>query len=76
MEYKEVSPLPAICENCQEEECYNCDYALDRWQLSPADELRSKRKLKEQALKRIKKEIAEIDRQLAKIQDKERDNTE
>lgn len=34
---EEVSPLPKRCVECQEEkkeeDCYNCDYALERWKL-------------------------------------------
>lgn len=33
LEYREVSPLPEYCLNCQEQECYNCDFALYRWEL-------------------------------------------
>lgn len=44
MEWIEADPLPAVCQNCQEEECYNCDYAGERWTLSQADELRVRRK--------------------------------
>lgn len=68
MEYHEVSPLPAVCEACQEEDCYNCDYALDRWKLAPADELRLRKKLKQQAITRLEREIAEIDRQIAELE--------
>lgn len=33
LEYREVSPLQEDCLNCQEQECYNCDFALYRWEL-------------------------------------------
>lgn len=33
LEYREVSPLPEDCLNCQEQEYYNCDFALYRWEL-------------------------------------------
>ena len=33
LEYREVSPLPEYCLNCQEQECYNCDFTLYRWEL-------------------------------------------
>ncbi len=38
MNFIEKNPLPAVCFNCQED-CYNCDNFLDRWQLDPVDEL-------------------------------------
>jgi len=40
MEWIEAKPLPLECENCQEEECYNCDFAMKRWCLSEEDEER------------------------------------
>lgn len=40
MNWIEANPLPLECENCQEEECYNCDYAMKRWYLSEDDEQR------------------------------------
>jgi hypothetical protein len=40
VDYIEVKPIPEVCKKCMEtqtdeEECYNCDYALERWQLLP-----------------------------------------
>lgn len=40
MEWREVSPLPQRCIECKEIECYNCDYALDRWYLPREEELK------------------------------------
>ncbi len=45
LEYYEVSPLPEICISCmeaagEEDGCYNCDYALERWHLTPESEHR------------------------------------
>lgn len=37
LEYEEVQPLPARCIGC-EEDCGSCDYALDRWKLTPESE--------------------------------------
>ena len=68
LNYKERNPLPPICVNCQEEDCYECDYALDRWELDPADELRLRKKLKQRAIERMEREIAEIDRQLVELE--------
>ncbi len=38
VDYVEVEPIPELCKKCMEtqadgEECYNCDYTLERWQL-------------------------------------------
>ncbi len=43
LEYYEVNPLPEVCIRCmangdKNEDCYNCDYALDRWHLTPESE--------------------------------------
>lgn len=48
IEYKEVIPLPAVCVECKEEECYNCDHLLERWEVSTADDERLKELLAKQ----------------------------
>lgn len=50
MIYYESDPLPQVCVDCKEEECYNCDYALDRWHLSEKDALLLEKKMKLKAL--------------------------
>ncbi len=67
MEYTEANPLPEICQNCTEAECYNCDYALARWPVSRKFELESTRKLKLRAIAQLQRQIAEIDRELKQI---------
>ena len=67
LNYTERNPLPPVCEGCEEEDCYNCDYALDRMELSPIDELRLMKKLKERAIERLQRQIAEIDKKLAEF---------
>lgn len=49
IEYTEVTPLPAVCAECKEEECYNCDHLLERWGISTADEEKLKSLLAKQA---------------------------
>ena len=53
MEWIEANPLPEACRNCQEEDCYNCDTAGERWILPEIEELRITRKLKEKAITRL-----------------------
>lgn len=48
IEYTENSPLPAVCVECREEECYNCDHLLERWEISTADEEKLKNLLAKQ----------------------------
>lgn len=67
MEYIEVTPLPPVCQSCQEGDCYNCDYAGLRWQLSPADELRIRKKMLLRAIERMQQKVEDIDRELEKI---------
>ena len=64
MEWIEAEPLPAVCQNCQEEECYNCDYAGGRWTLSQADELRVRRKGLLKAIERLQRQVKAIDAEL------------
>lgn len=64
MEWLEANPLPVECENCQEEDCYNCDYAGKRWYLSEEDELRVRRKGLVKAVERLQRQIKEIDMKL------------
>ena len=64
MEWIEANPLPAVCQNCQEDDCYNCDYAGERWTLSKADELRVKRKMLVKAIECYERQIKAIDAEL------------
>lgn len=64
MEWIEKNPLPPECVNCQEEECYNCDYAGKRWTLSRADELRVRRKGLLKAIERLERQVKAIDAEL------------
>ena len=64
MDWIEADPLPAACLNCQEEDCYNCDTAGERWQLSREDELRVRRKQLVKAIERLQRKIDSIDMKL------------
>ena len=61
MEWIEADPLPKACMDCQEEDCYNCDTAGERWQLSRNDELKLRRKQLVKAINRLQHEIDAID---------------
>lgn len=37
--YIEVNPLPERCVDCKED-CYNCDFALDRWKIPNEKQLK------------------------------------
>ena len=64
MEWIEANPLPPECVECQEEDCYNCDYAGERWTLSRADELRVRRKGLLKAIERLERQVKAIDAEL------------
>ena len=64
MAWVEVERLPVECASCQEKECYNCDYAGKRWQLSREDELLLRRKRLVKGIERLQRQIEEIDREL------------
>lgn len=47
IELKEVKPLPQVCQECQEVKewgvecaCYNCDHALERFEMITVDDPR------------------------------------
>ena len=64
MMWIERNPIPEVCETCQQQDCYNCDTAGERWYLSQEDELRVVRKGLIKMVARLKKRIEEIDREL------------
>lgn len=64
MRWIEKVSIPKTCETCQEQDCYNCDTAGERWYLSREDELKVIRKGLLRAVERMKVRIEEIDREL------------
>ena len=64
MKWVQRNPIPEICENCVQEDCYNCDVACERWKLSEEDALRISRRMMVRAVERLERKIAEIDAQL------------
>ena len=74
MEWIEANPLPAVCVNCQEEECYNCDYAGKRWTLSQADELRVKRKGLLKAIDRLQRQVKAIEAEIEQLESQKSKN--
>ena len=72
MEWLEANPLPAECEKCEEEDCYNCDYAGKRWYLSEEDELRVRRKGLVKAVECLQRQIKEIDKKLLPFTDEQK----
>ena len=66
MEWLEADPLPSVCTDCKEEDCYNCENASQRWYLSRKDELKNRRKLLVRAIERLQKLVEEIDKEMAK----------
>ena len=64
MEWIEADPLPKVCQECQEEDCWECDHAGERWYLSKLDELKVKRKGLEKALERLQRQIAQLDKEI------------
>ena len=74
MEWLEANPLPTECQNCEEEDCYNCDHAGMRWYLSAVDELRVRRKGLVKAVERLQRQIDDIDEKLAQLEEVEEEN--
>ena len=67
MEYLEANPLPVECQNCEDEDCGECDFAGKRWYLSRSDELKLKRKGLRKAIERLERQIQAIDAELEVI---------
>lgn len=63
--YIEADPLPECCIGCKED-CYNCDEAGERWQLSPKDEYKKLIKYKITYIKYLQRQIAELQEDNAK----------
>ena len=72
MEWIEVGPMPTVCQDCQEEDCYNCDTAGERWQLSRNDELKLRRKQLVNAINRLQRKVDAIDTKLLPFTDEHR----
>ena len=64
MKWLEAEPLPTECQQCQEEDCYNCDYSAKRWYLSEEDSLLIRRKGLIKAIERLRRQVDKIDKQL------------
>ncbi len=67
MEYTQVQSLPTPCQDCQEEECYACDYAGQRWSLGKRKALLLRRKGLLAAIRRMERQIEQIDNELSNI---------
>ena len=72
MDWIKADPLPAACLNWQKEDCYNCETAGERWQLSREDELRVRRKQLVKAIERLQRKIDAIDMELLPFTDGQR----
>ena len=64
MQWREMSALPSACQGCREKECYNCEYAGQRWQLERSEELSIRRKMLVKAIERLQKQVKAIDEAL------------
>ena len=46
LNYTEISPLPAVCSECKEIDCYNCEYAGERFILPEKDKIKISMEIK------------------------------
>ncbi len=60
MEWIEANPLPQVCQACSEGDCYNCDYAGNRWYLSQEDTLRLRQKALQKAIDRLQRQMNDV----------------
>ena len=54
LNYTEISPLPAVCSECKEIDCYNCEYAGERFILPEQDKIKISMEIKKKQLLRNK----------------------
>lgn len=67
--YIEKYPPPQECIECKEQDCHECDTAGKRWRQTRKAELQGLRNLKLNAIARLERQIAEIERELRGIAD-------
>lgn len=67
MKWKEIYPLPGVCQGCKQEDCYNCEYAGQRWSLSREEELKMRRKMLVRAIERLQRQVQEIDKEMMQM---------
>jgi len=72
MEWLEADPIPAVCQYCEELDCYNCDAAGERWCLPRAGELRLRRQSLVKAIERFQRRLEAIDMELLPFTDMQR----
>lgn len=70
MEWVEVETLPMECQDCQEEECYNCDHAGKQWQSLKEDALRLRRKGLVKAIERFSDKLRKSTENCVAIENK------
>lgn len=59
--YTEKKDLPDFCLICDEEDCYNCDHALDRWEISKEDQLKNIIRIKIMRIKLLKQQLRQAE---------------
>lgn len=59
--YTEKKDIPDFCLICDEEECYNCDNALDRWEISEEDLIKREIRFKITHIKLLKRQLRQAE---------------
>jgi len=54
LKYTEISPLPAVCCECKEIDCYNCEHAGERFILPEKDKIKISMEIKKKQILRHK----------------------
>ena len=55
IQWLERVPLSQVCETCEEADCDVCEHGLERWYLSPEDELALKAKMLDKSIARAQR---------------------
>ena len=65
--YIEVNPLPERCVDCKED-CFNCDYALDRFQKTKEQEIKQIIRCKITHIKLLNRQIKDLKEDIYKLE--------
>lgn len=67
MNWIQTEPLPEHCLRCKEAECYNCDVAAQRWELTQQAALRIRRDGICRKIEDLLVELSEVEKALERF---------
>ena len=67
IEWLKRVPLPQVCETCEDADCDVCEHGLERWYLSPEDELALKAKMLDKSIARALRKRNDFSKESEKL---------